>query len=1166
MILPLVKEFFLRLEADSALDAALTSLRWGRRAVSLAGLTPTAKSLAVALVARSLGRPVFFLVESNRAAENYFDALRFFYSALTGKAETRVGYLPAHDVLPYQELSPHPEIAEARAVTLARLTAGQLDLVVTPAVAARMRLREPEFYSGLSLSIEKDQELPLENLVKHLTRVGYERQELVEMAGRFSVRGGIVDVFSPESRRPVRLELFGDTVESLREFDPATQRSVGPVERAAILPLTDYPIGPEASEATGGEGLPLYPGWEFRLAAAQSFPATLLAQTQWPVVVLDEPGWLDEIQQKFFDRLGEDYRRAGGDGATAVPPRPEQLFLTREEWERELGNSPRLELEQLPLEREPRPEASGDQGEPGKLLVWLTQPTTKFRGAVKLFVEEVRGKVQRGERVAVAAGSMGEMERMADLMREYQLPYRVGSRGEDAASERLAEESVESYPAALLFPCPVGEGAAFPASGLTFYGSHDLFEAIERARKPVRPKSKTTAFLSDFRDLKIGDHVVHADHGIGQFQGLRQIEHPALRGEVEEFMLLLYQDDARLYVPLARLDLIQKYSNLEGTRPPLDRLGGVTWARTKARIRRSMQEMAEALLKLYAGRKLGEGHAFSPDTSWQREFEAAFDFEETPDQLAAIADAKRDMERPQPMDRLVVGDVGYGKTEVAMRAAFKAIQDNRQVALLAPTTILAFQHYQTFRERMAAFPVEIEMLSRFRKPAEQKRILEALEAGKVDIVIGTHRLLSGDVRFSSLGLLIVDEEQRFGVAAKERLKQLKKDVDVLTLSATPIPRTLQMSLAGLRDLSVIETPPKDRLAIQTVVTPFRESLLQLAIEQELQRGGQVYFVHNRVQSIHAMVNLVRKLVPQARLGVAHGQMSERELERTMLRFIQHEFDVLVATTIIENGLDIPLVNTIVINRADRLGLAELYQLRGRVGRSNRRAYAYLLVPQESALGGLARKRLAALREFSELGAGFRLAALDLELRGGGNLLGREQHGHIQALGFEMYCQMLERTVQELKGLPVAPEFHTSLQLGLDIRIPPEYVPEESHRLRLYKKIAAVRDEADRRAMEQELVDSLGAMPPSVRNLLHYAVLRAECERLRIVSVERQAERISIKFHTSTPIAPDRLVEVVRKSTGARLEPSGVLRLEWPHGAGTPLAGIQNVLRQLQPQD
>ena len=1159
MILPLVKDFFSRLEADPALDAALSSLRWGSRAVPLAGLTPTAKSLAVAMVVRSLGRPVFFLVESNRAAENYFDALRFFYTVLTGKAETGVGYLPAHDVLPYQGLSPHPEIAEARAVALARLAAGQLALVVTPVVAARLRLREPEFYSALSLPIEKDQELPLENLVKHLNRVGYERHEPVEMVGQFSVRGGIVDVFSPESRRPLRLELFGDTVESLREFDPGTQRSVGPMERATVLPLTDYPAGPEGmgeagGEVGGGEGLPLYPGWEFRRAAVQPSPTTLFAQTKRPVVVFDEPGSLDEVQQKFFARLAEDYCRAGGDG-----PAPEQLFLTREEWEGELAHCPRLELEQLPLEREPR----FDRGEPGKALVWLTQPTAKFRGAVKLFVEEVRGRLQKGERVAVAAGSLGEMERLADVMREYQLAYRIGSRGEDATSERLAEESVESLPAALLFPSPVGEGVAFPASGMTFYGSGDLFEVIEPARKPVRPKSKTTAFLSDFRDLKTGDYVVHADHGIGQFQALRQIEHE--RG-VEEFMLLLYQDDARLYVPLARLDLIQKYSNLEGTRPPLDRLGGVTWGRTKARIRRSMLAMTEALLKLYAERKVAEGHAFSPDTTWQRELEAAFDFEETPDQLAAILDVKQDMERPQPMDRLVVGDVGYGKTEVAMRAAFKALQDNRQVALLAPTTILAFQHYQTFRERLAAFPVQIEMLSRFRKPAEQKRVLEALEAGKVDIVIGTHRLLSRDVRFSSLGLLIVDEEQRFGVAAKERLKQLKRDVDVLTLSATPIPRTLHMSLAGLRDLSVIETPPKDRLAIQTVVAPFRESLLQSAIEQELQRGGQVYFVHNRVQSIQAMANLVGKLVPQARLGVAHGQMSERELERTMLRFIEHEFDVLVATTIIENGLDIPLVNTIVINRADRLGLAELYQLRGRVGRSNRRAYAYLLVPPESALSGLARKRLAALREFSELGAGFRLAALDLELRGGGNLLGREQHGHIQALGFEMYCRMLEQTVQELKGLPVAPAFHTSLQLGLDIRIPPEYVPEESHRLRLYKKIAAIRDEADRAAMERELVDSLGALPPSVRNLLDYAVLRAGCERLGIESVERQAERLSIKFHASTPVAPHRLVEVVKKITGARLEPSGVLRLEWPHGAGAPLAGIENVLRQLQPQE
>src|SRR6202040_2074357 len=511
-------------------------------------------------------------------------------------------------------------------------------------------------------------------------------------------------------------------------------------------------------------------------------------------------------------------------------------------------------------------------------------------------------------------------------------------------------------------------------------------------------RPKTASFFSDFSELKAGDYVVHVDHGIGQFEGLHQIENGGARGE---FMRLRYADDARLYVPLERLDLVQSYRAVEGATPVLDKLGGSTWTARKARVKKSVEDMADKLLKIYAGRKAGEGFAFSPDGAFLREFEDAFEFEETPDQAIAIADVKRDMERPQPMDRLLCGDVGYGKTEVAMRAAFKAIADSKQVAVLAPTTVLTFQHFETFKKRFAAFPTRIEMLSRFRTAAEQKVILADLEAGKVDIVIGTHRLLSKDVRFQDLGLMIVDEEQRFGVANKERLKEIRKNVDALALSATPIPRTLHMSLVGLRDMSLIETPPRDRLAIQTVVAPFQEDLIRSAIENEMAREGQVYFIHNRVESIYSLATLVNKLVPKARVVVAHGQMGEKELESVMLKFIRDEADVLVATTIVENGLDIPRANTMLINRADRLGLAELYQLRGRVGRSHQRAYAYLLVPPETTLSDIARKRLAAMKEFSELGAGFRIAALDLELRGAGNMLGRQQHGHIEAIGFDL---------------------------------------------------------------------------------------------------------------------------------------------------------------------
>jgi transcription-repair coupling factor (superfamily II helicase) len=629
-------------------------------------------------------------------------------------------------------------------------------------------------------------------------------------------------------------------------------------------------------------------------------------------------------------------------------------------------------------------------------------------------------------------------------------------------------------------------------------------------------------------------------------------------------MLLKYAEDARLYVPLERMDLVQGYRAAEGAHPALDRLGGTSWTSRKTRVRKSVEEMADKLLALYAERKTSPGFAFSPDGNFQREFEDTFEFEETPDQVTAIADIKRDMERSTPTDRLLCGDVGYGKTEVAMRAAFKAVADGKQVAILAPTTILAFQHFETFKRRFAAFPLRIEMLSRFRSAAEQKQILAALETGKVDVVIGTHRLLSKDVKFQDLGLLVVDEEQRFGVAHKERLKEMRKNVDALAMSATPIPRTLHMSLVGLRDMSVIETPPRDRLAIQTVVAPFQEELVRHAIENELARDGQVYFIHNRVESIYSLAELIARLVPKAKVVVGHGQMAEKELEKVMLKFIRDEADVLVATTIVGNGLDIPRANTILINRADRLGLAELYQLRGRVGRSNQRAYAYLLVPPETALSEIARRRLAAMKEFSELGAGFRIAALDLELRGAGNMLGRQQHGHIEAIGFDLYCQMLERAVSKLKGEDAAPELRTTLSLGFDVRIPQDYVPSENLRLRTYKRISTIATDEEKQDVRRELEDRFGPVPVSVENLLEYAMLKSMCERLRISAVERQGARVAIRFHPETPLDPARLVSVVRSRKGIKLDPSGVLWLEVARGESVPGA-VRNVLLGLQGQ-
>jgi transcription-repair coupling factor (superfamily II helicase) len=689
---------------------------------------------------------------------------------------------------------------------------------------------------------------------------------------------------------------------------------------------------------------------------------------------------------------------------------------------------------------------------------------------------------------------------------------------------------------------PLAAGVVFTESNLIVFGANDLSDEADVAARPEPKRSKTAAFISDFRDLGVGDYVVHVEHGIAQYQGLKEI---AQDGLSVEFMILEFAEAAKLYVPLTRLDLIQKYRSTDaGPAPVLNRLGSQQWAKTKTRVRKAMQDMAAELLKLYAERNTAEGTAFSKDNEFQREFEDAFDYSETDDQMAAIRAVKYDMESTTPMDRLLCGDVGYGKTEVAMRAAFKAVQDGKQVAVLTPTTILSFQHFETFKQRFSQFPIHIEMISRFRTAKEQKDIVERVATGKVDILIGTHRLLSKDIKFQDLGLLVVDEEQRFGVRHKERLKQLRKEIDVLAMSATPIPRTLHMSLVGLRDMSVIETPPKDRMAIQTVVAKFDEKIIRSAVEVELERGGQVFFVHNRVESIYEIALRIQELVPAARVAVAHGQMNETELEKVMLAFMHHEFDVLVATTIIENGLDIPLANTILINRAERHGLSELYQLRGRVGRSNRRAYAYLLIPPENQLTEIARRRLAALKEFSDLGAGFKIAALDLELRGAGNMLGGEQSGHIEAVGFELYTTMLEAAVKELKGEGSEERPATQLNLGIALRIDESYVAEENQRLRIYKKVAGATSEAAIQEIRAEMEDRYGALPDPTVFLLEAAQLRLECERMGVAQIDRKRSELQIRFTENAAVDPVHLMKLVARNAkrGAQFTPQGLLKL------------------------
>ncbi|MGH9747371.1 MAG: transcription-repair coupling factor [Candidatus Acidiferrales bacterium] len=1156
MILSLVSELLARVGRRPVVEEALETLRRSGGEVRLAGLTDPAKTLLAALAAAELGRPTILIVESNQRAEALVEPLRWFYRAITGKPGHRVVHLPSLEVLPYDNRSPHAEISEDRAVALWRFANGEADLMIAPVQAALWRMREAEFYRQLACTIQRDQDIPHRDLLNFLAGAGYDRQVTCEMPGQYSVRGGIIDIFSPEAPQPIRIELLGDTIESIRAFDPNTQRSTNPMERATLLPLTEFPRRaevlerlrvPAASGREDDEAPPgFYPGWEFQEILLEERKSTLFDLAGDPLVVEDEPSLLKAAVEQYRERMLESFDAS----ESPLSEPPNRFLFDDEEWSLALQLAPRLGIEHL-----------GVAAEGSALRTLRTQPTPRYHGNVAAFMAEVRGRLAAGENVMVSAASTGELERLADICHEYEVAYRLGELEEDVTVTRLAEESHGgNVPGMILIKAPTSEGVVIPEANLTIYGNTDLFETLPPPSQRARSRPKTASFFSDFSDLKPGDFVVHVDHGIGQFEGLRQV---AIEGANGEFMLLRYAEDAKLYVPLARLDLIQKYNALGGATPALDRLGTAIWETRKTRVRKSVSDMAEKLLELYAERKMATGHSFPPDSNWQREFEDAFEFDETPDQQKAIDDVKRDMESTLPMDRLLCGDVGYGKTEVAMRAAFKTIADSKQAAVLAPTTVLAFQHFETFRRRFAAFPMRIEMLSRFRSEKEQKKILDELEEGRVDIVIGTHRLLSKDVKFQDLGLLVVDEEQRFGVAHKERLKEMRKNVDVLTMSATPIPRTLHMSLVGLRDMSVIETPPKDRLAIQTTVAPFSETLVQRVVEEELARDGQVFFVHNRVESIHSLALMITRLVPKARVVVGHGQMRENELEKVMLKFIRGEADVLLSTTIIENGLDIPRANTIIINRADRFGLSELYQLRGRVGRSNQRAYAYLLIPTETALTSIARQRLAALKEFSDLGAGFRIAALDLELRGAGNLLGSEQHGHIEAVGFDMYCQMMERAVAERKGEALPPERRATLNLGQEIRISSEYIESENLRLRIYKRIASVTSDADRVEVRRELEDRFGPPPQAVENLLDYAVLKAMAEKMLVASIDRRADQIAVKFYDDTPLGPEHLVKLIRKRRGMRLDPTGVLWFEWKREGAGPMAAARNVLQQLQ---
>jgi transcription-repair coupling factor (superfamily II helicase) len=1107
-----------------------------RPAQIVSGLTTPAKALFVAAAAHAMPRgAVLYVVPTDADLEEAVTDAGFFLAALEGLSdaatERAVLPFPSHEVDPYRGMTPHVGVTSARARALHALASRTARIVVASAAALLPRVSVPDRLLNASVDLRPNQDIAPGDLGALLVDAGFTREDPADEHGEFAIRGGILDVYPAGEAQPVRLEFIGDTIESLRTYDPGTQRSIQPIDQLTVIPLRDV-LGDDGS-------------------------ATIfdyLARVKESRVIVSERDEVDANALKLLENVQHSYEEAAGRKAdpkartTDVveafrPAPPEELFA---EWpivEARLAHATHLAqiaVDELPPDADPSPgDASDLDSGPASARASVThvrcQPGVELRGRVADWVAEIRRLRDDGEATLFVAATAGRAERTIEVLKEYEIFAVPVERAEDAR-----------YAAVLVAVGKLSRGFRLPDAALQIYAEADVFEEDRRA--PERRRAATRAFLSDLRDLKVGDLVVHVDHGIGVFVGLRQI---GVGDAQQEFLELRYAGEDKLFVPVERLDLVQKYTG--ATRPPVDRLGGTSWERAKGRVKKAMRDMAEELLKLYAARKAVPGHAFNPDTHWQKEFEDAFEYELTPDQRSAIADIKRDMESPTPMDRLLCGDVGYGKTEVAMRAAFKAVMDGKQVAFLAPTTVLAFQHQKTLRERFAGFPVRIEMVSRFRSKAEQKEALTDLAAGKVDIIVGTHRLLSRDVEFRDLGLLVVDEEQRFGVAHKEKIKQLRRKVDVLTMSATPIPRTLNMSLIGIRDMSIIETPPKDRLSIQTNVVKFDQQVIGRAIRHELERGGQIYFVHNRVESIFSIGSLVQRLVPEARVVIGHGQMDEESLERAMLDFVARKFDVLLATTIVENGLDIPNANTIIINRADRYGLSQLYQLRGRVGRSDRPAYAYLLIPPEDNLSPIAKKRLAAIKEFSDLGSGFRVAALDLEIRGAGNLLGGEQSGHIETLGFEMYMKLLEETVRELKGEDLDDDLRATVNLKVDLRIDASYIADMNQRLMLYRKVAAARRDEEIDQVLEEATDRYGPLPPSVLNLADYGRIRVMADRLGIDAIDREGRTVVLKFRPQAKVDPVRLVALVRQRPDLTLVPPAALKLSLDGARGSGLA-------------
>lgn len=1113
-------------------NALLKKLETNSGNVTITGLSGAAAALMISDIRRLTSRQAIVITPDQSSADELVRELIFC-------GTSGIAAFPAWEAAPFSTSSPHPEISSARLETLFSLMNGETMTVVMPVSAAMQRVVPRSVLSSASRAIVNGHSLDREELLAQLSRLGYSAVPLVEERGQFAVRGGILDIFLPSLHHPVRIELFGDSIESLRTFDPLTQRTIEIIDQLTLLPskeiiLTedtlqvflsrlkirgdelDIPADRRRKISDELQGPEPPQGIEYLLPLFHQPLETVLDYTDKALLIRVEPATISSAANRMAEEITIGV--AAASAQERIFPPPEALYMTTEELEELYVSCPlHIDIHMLAMDNE---------GDPSGNFLLRCEPNSDLKIAGQTERHQTAGPLAErikqwhgsGWQTVVACHQASQAERVRKILEPYgiaiadEMPDNLGRAVELGLTTQLVIAVSE-----------ISRGCRIPDARLALIAEEELFGKRLRRKSGVSALRKKQ-IMASLAELKPGDPMVHIDHGIGIYRGL---QHLKTRGVEGEFLLLEYSGGDKLYLPIDRLSLVQRYSGGDGAQPHPAKLGGTGWEKCRSKARKAVEELARELLEIYARRQASKGFSFSPPDEMYREFEAAFPWDETPDQLSAINDVISDMQHSRPMDRLVCGDVGYGKTEVALRGAFKAVLDGKQVAVLVPTTILAQQHFETFSNRLAGYPVTVEVLSRFRTPKEQKATLERVKKGETDIIIGTHRLLQGDVGFKDLGLLIVDEEQRFGVKDKDRLKAMRASVDIMTLTATPIPRTLHISMMGIRDLSIIDTPPVDRQAIRTVVARDTDDLVREAIARELKRDGQVFFVHNRVQSIGLVAERLRRLVPEARIAVAHGQMEEKELEKVMLGFMHGQTDLLLCTTIIESGLDIPKANTMLVDRADTYGLAQLYQLRGRIGRSSVRGEAFLLIPGAGSITQEARERLKIIQEITELGAGFRIATHDLELRGAGDMLGPRQSGAVADIGFEYYNQLLEEAIAELKGENIEERCEPEINLQIPAFIPENYIPDTNQRLMLYKRLVQAESDEDIDETMSEISDRYGRKPEPVLCLGDIMRLRVMLKRLKVHKIDNDIKKLSLAFQPTTPVPPESLIAMIR---------------------------------------